>query len=112
MKCCDMSAAKLRTSMTLQRPEKTPDGAGGWTVEWVTYANVKGHVAPLSGFERLHAERLDASTRIRSYIRYRSDVLPKHRAVIEGRAHQIRAVLDLEMRKRWLELDLEQGVAT
>lgn len=112
MRCCDLTAGKLRTAGQLQRITKTPDGGGGFTSSFSTYATVKLWFQPMSGRERIAAERLEAITRNRAYMRFRNDVRESDRLVVEGRAYQIRAALDMEMRKQWLELDLDGGAAT
>jgi SPP1 family predicted phage head-tail adaptor len=45
-------------------------------------------------------------------MRYRADVRPADRVVAEGREYQIRAIIDLELRKKFIELDLDAGAAT
>jgi len=112
VKCCELYRGKLRTSVQLQRKTKTDDGAGGFAVEWKTYATVKAHIETRPGREAVVADRLTASQVIRAFIRYRKDVSEVDRAVFEGRAHQIRSVSNLEARNKWLEIDLERGVAT
>lgn len=112
MRCCDLTSGKLRTPGQLQRLTKTPDGGGGFTVTWTTYATVRMWFKPLSGSERIRAERLEAATRNRAYMRYRDDVREADRLIVDGRAYQIRAALDMEMRRQWLELDLDGGAAT
>lgn len=112
MKCCDIYGGMLRVPVQLQRQVRTADGSGGYTVQWQTYASVKAHIVTKPGREFVQADRLTASQMIRAMIRYRKDVNETHRAVFEGRVHQIRSVSNLEARNKWLELDLERGVAT
>jgi head-tail adaptor len=45
-------------------------------------------------------------------MRYRPDLHPKDRIVIRGEAVQVRSVVNLELRNKWLEVLCEQGVAT
>lgn len=112
MKCCDLSAGMLREPLTFQRKQSTPDGMGGQVVTWQTLFTTRGHVAPLSGREALQAMQIEDSISHRIYIRYRSDLKPSDRVVMRGQPLQVRAVLNLEMRDRWLELPCESGVAT
>jgi len=112
VKCCDITTGKLRTSAQLQRLTNTPDGGGGFTTSWATYATVRTWFRPLSGSERMRADRLEATTRNRVIMRYRADVRPADRVVAEGREYQIRAIIDLELRKKFIELDLDAGAAT
>ncbi len=113
MKCCDMTAGKLRNSIQLQQVSRVPNGSGGFTTTWTTYATVKAMMKPISGSERLHAMKNDSQVRLRAVIRYRSDVQADDRVYYPHRdeAMNITAVMDLEERHRWLQLDLEEGVA-
>ena len=112
MKCCDITLGMLRTPVQFQRQETVSIGGGASEIQYVNDGQTMGYMKPLSGSERLYAERLDAQARNRLIIRYRTGLTESHRAVIDGRAYNIRALLDLESRKRWLEVDLDGGVAT
>lgn len=112
MRCCDMTPGMLRTSLVLQEPIETSDGAGGYTLSWGTYATIQAHVAQTGGNEVLQAGRLSAVSQYRATIRYRSDIGPESRAVIGTTAYQIRRINNIEFRDRWIELTLEAGVAT
>jgi len=112
MTCAKLCAGSLRHRVALQRAVTTPDGMGGQTIVWQTYATMRAYLEIKSGMERTAHDRLEAVQRIHGYMRYRADVLERDRVVFEGRAYQIRAVKDLELRRQWLELDLEAGVAT
>ena len=112
MKCCDIYGGMLRTAVKLQRKTRTADGAGGFAVTWETYATVRARITARPGREMVVADRLTATQTIRAVIRYRADVNETDRAVFKGRAHQIRSVSNIEERNKWLEIDLERGVAT
>jgi SPP1 family predicted phage head-tail adaptor len=45
------------------------------------------------------------------FIRYTADILPTDRVNFKGRYMQIRAVVNMEERNRWIELACEEGVA-
>ena len=112
MRCCDLTSGKMRTRGQLQRLTRTADGGGGFTATFTTYATVYLWFKSMSGSERIYAERLDAITRNRAYTRYRNDVIESDRLVVDGKAYQIRAAINMELRNQWLELDLDGGVAT
>lgn len=109
-KCCDLTSGMLRHSVALQSETQTPNGSGGFDRAWSTYATVKGQMKPISGSERFHAERLDATTKNRLTLRYRSGVTTSHRVVFDSRAYNIRYIENVEFRNRWLILDLDGGV--
>lgn len=112
MKCCDLTPGKLRHRIELQQPVETPDGAGGVTVSWQTYARPVAQIVPLTGNERLAADRLENPLRKRIFLRFRADVQERHRVLYKGLAHHITYVIDVDEARRWLEVGVTQGVAT
>jgi len=111
-KCCDITPGQLRESVTVEEQVKTDIGGGATEITWQTKFTTRGKFVPLSGGERLYAERLDAQTRNRLTIRYRADLLESDRVIVRGRAYQVRFINNIEFRNRWLEIDLDGGVAT
>lgn len=112
MNCCDLTAGNLREPLTIQRKLATSDGMGGEAIQWITLAIIRGDVRPLSGREAVQAMQLQASLTHRVYIRYRADLTPADRLVMRGQPLQIRAIVNMEMKNRWLELACDSGVAT
>jgi SPP1 family predicted phage head-tail adaptor len=110
--CCQLTAGMLREPIAIERQTLVSDGMGGHTSTWITLATVRAHVKPLSGREALQAMQLQASITHRIYMRYRADLLPSDRLVMRGQPLQIRSILNIEMRDRWLELSCDAGVAT
>ena len=104
----------MRHRLDLQRETKTPDGGGGYVLDWETVATVWGEVRPIAGRERLEAMRLASAVTHRAVIRWQAGLAPdaEWRLVKDGRAFNIRAVVNLEERNRFLELLCEEGVAT
>lgn len=112
MKCCDLTAGKLRHTITIEREQSTSDGAGGSYLTWTTVATPRAFIKPMSGGERLQAMRLEATVTHRIFIRYRDDLLTSDRINFNGRLMQIRALINLEERNRWIEIYADEGVAT
>lgn len=112
MKCCDLSAGQLRTLVQIQAYVPAPDGRGGMTQQWVTVLEARAAFRAASTWERLQAMKINAGAIHRIYMRYSDIPTPKHRLVKDGEPFQIRGVVDLEQRGRWLELAIEEGVPT
>ena len=100
--------ASLRHRMTLETPQRTDDGGGGAVVTWQPVAVVWAGLMALRGNEALRYDRLTGTVTHRIIIRYRSDVTPEMRFTRAGRAFDIRAVLDMEGRRRWLHCLCEE----
>lgn len=112
MRCCELSAGQLRTLIEIQAYTATPDGRGGMTQTWETVLTTSSRWRHASMYERLQAMKLNAGVMHRVYMRFSDVPTPKHRLVKDGEAFQIRGVVDLEERGRWLELSVEEGVPT
>jgi len=106
----------LRHTVTLQRETRAPDGGGGYLHEWENVATVRASVEPLTAKDRrleaLHGRQLASATTHKVTTRYRAGVTAAMRVVFRGRPLNIRAVVDLGERNRWLVLLCEEGVAT
>jgi len=102
----------LREPLTIQRKLAVSDGMGGQAIQWIGLTTVRAYVKPLSGREAVQAMQLQASITHRIYMRYRADLTPADRLVMRGQPLQIRSVINVEMRNRWLELACDAGVAT
>lgn len=112
MKCCDLSAGGLREPLVFQRHQTQSDGMGGQDLDWVDLFSTKGDVRPLSGREAMTGMQREASVSHRIFIRYRDGIFPSDRIVMRGNPMQIIAIINVEMRNRWLELQCLEGVAT
>lgn len=113
MKCCDMNAGMLREPVTFERKARVANGTGGWSETWSTVSGsaTRAHVKALSGYERLQSDRVEAGTRWRMVVRYFAGLIEEDRVIIRGRAHNIRFINNMELRNRWLQIDLDGGVA-
>lgn len=114
MKCCDITPGMLREPVTFQRKARVSNGSGGFTETWATLsgAPTMGHVKAMSGSERFASDRVEATSRFRLTVRYFSDVTEEDRVVIRNRYHNIRFLNNLELRDRWLVIDIDGGTAT
>jgi head-tail adaptor len=85
----------MRQSLTLQRnTEVTSTGTGFRSASWATYARVAGeYLEPAGGHESWQQGAVVAQQPPRFRIRYRTDVVPKHRLVWNGQTLEIAAVI-------------------
>ena len=114
-KCCGSkySAGQLREPVTFQRLTRTTDGAGGFTEAWaaISGAPARAMVKPMSGGERWASQRLEATSTHKIVVRYCADLTEVDRAVIRGRAYQVRFINNVDFDDKWLEISAEVGVA-
>ncbi len=93
---------------------RNPDGraAAENTLATIVPA-VRCRITPVSSREQVRLDRLESTLASRMVMRYRSDVTGRNDCILfKGLRHNIRGVpRNLENRNRWLELDLEEGVA-
>lgn len=95
-------AGSLRDRLTLERPQYSPDGAGGRVETWVSVASVWGQVIAKSGSESVDAGRFSGSVSHEVTLRYRDDVKPTMRLVYGAKIFEIIGVLNQTNRKDWL----------
>lgn len=112
MKCCDFKAADFRVSGEIQRRSRVADGQGGWYDGWVKFKAVKLKFKAASGAERLVAMQIQAEAKTHAYMRFTAPIpSPDMRLVCKGKTYNIRAVQDVEMLGKVIELTLEEGAA-
>lgn len=104
-----MRAGLLRTRLTLQKPVRTADGQGGFTLDWQDVDTVWARVTPLSGREQMLAEQLSTGLTHQVSMRYYSGVLPTWRGVTDdGAILNIRSVSNPDSKRREHQLYCEQ----
>lgn len=104
MAACAYTPALLTKRLTLQAVARTPDGQGGYAEAWADVATVWAQLEPLSGYERMQAQKLDAPLSHKAMIRYRPGLTTAMRAVYQGRVLDIKEVIDVDEARRWLKL--------
>lgn len=101
-----VDSGKLRTRVEVQNRTTARDGYGDALETWGTAATVWAEVVPLSGRELWAAQQAQADVTTRVRIRYRSDVTvsPRTRIKIGTRILNVQAAIDIDGRKRLLDL--------
>jgi SPP1 family predicted phage head-tail adaptor len=115
MSCCsDYNAGMLQTTVSFQRKTQVADGAGGWTETWAAISNTptRAFVKAMSGNERFLSMRVDAIAKWKVVTRYFAGLVEGDRILIEGRTANIRFINNVEYKNRWLEIEVDFGVAT
>lgn len=107
-----MRLGQLRHQVVIQQASRSSDGQGGGTMSWTTLATVWARIEPVAGREVVAQQGLQSQITHRVVMRFRSDVTTKMRLSHDGRLMNIRSIRNLEERKRWMELSVEEGVAT
>jgi SPP1 family predicted phage head-tail adaptor len=104
----------LKEPVEFQRATKVSDGSGGYTETWaaISGAPTRAIVKAVSGSERFASDRIEATTRYRIVVRYFDGLLESDRVEIRSRVYNIRFINNVEFADRWLEIDLDGGVAT
>ena len=112
MKCCDITAGKLRHNVIWQEKIQTPDGGGGFTYTTSDVVTVRAFIKPVSTNERFFAQRIESDISHKIYIRYRTDISPDMRINYGGRLFQVKGIMNIEEQNKWLEVSAVEGEAT
>jgi len=106
-----VKSGALRSRLTLQRPVRTPDGQGGFTLTWQNVATVWAQITPLAGREYMFAEQLATGLTHQVSIRYYTGLDPTWRGVTnDGETLNIRSASNPDSRKHEHALFCEQVV--
>ncbi len=99
-----MNAGDLRHRVTFQKHDKDP--ATGGLTDWKDYVTVWARVEDLSGRDYFQAQMLGEASQVTSRItiRWRSDLDPHMRVRFANRTFDIKAILDPDGRKRFLQV--------
>lgn len=118
VECCTITQADLRVRVYPQRRVRTSDGMGGWEESWVgnPESGILAKVQNLSGTERWEGQRTESTNIFNLFVRFRGDSqgapywqAGETRFIIRGRQYNLLAVQDLEMKKKWLRLLVQEG---
>lgn len=114
MTCCKYSAGKMREPVTFQRmgAASNVDGnvvAGAWAT--IAGAPTRGMVRPLSGYEASQAQRLSAEVKMLVVVRYTAALREADSVLIRGLRHNIRYIKNVDFDNKFLEIDVQGGVA-
>ena len=100
--------SQLNRRVTLEARTLTPDGGGGYSASWDTFAMVWASIECLSGADVFGPDAAEARVRYRVTIRRRTDVHGGMRVNDGGRLLAITAVLDDGPRSQFLTLMTEK----
>lgn len=98
----------LRYRATLERPVRT-DGEGGTAeITWSSVSGLFAQIVPVTGREIVTADGMAARVTHEVVVRAGMEITPQMRFRESLRVLEIRAVLDLDGRRRWLKCLCEE----
>ncbi len=106
---------RMRERITFQQSVKTPDGIGGFSTTWQNIASrptIFAKVQPLNAREQLQAQQIQSPISHKITIRYRKDLNTSMRILWDGQPLNIHGITNPDEKKRYTEIQVEQGVAT
>lgn len=106
-----IAIGEMRYRLALEAPLETPDGGGGASRTWSLLAEVWGAIRPVTGTERFEADGLSGRVSHEIWIRHRTGVTPDMRLRLGARVFEIRAVIDVNERRRFLRCLAEERVS-
>ena len=96
-------AGDFRNHVYIQSPVKTPDGAGGYTVSWVDFADPWGRMEAWKGDEPYMQDQVSTVQWWELTIRWRPGITADMQVIDKalGTVYNIRNVQDPDRRKRY-----------
>lgn len=102
-----MRAGRLRNKIRFERSSQTANEYNEPVQSWSLLAEVYVGIEPLRGKERIAAMQVQADADVRIVARYQAalgDLNPKDRAVFGSKVYDIKAVINVDMRNRELQI--------
>ncbi|HEY0281400.1 MAG TPA: phage head closure protein [Rhizomicrobium sp.] len=85
---------ELDQRAALQAKVLTPDGGGGFSESWQTFATAWVKVAPVGANDTFGPDALEARVRHRLALRRRGDLAAGQRVLVGARSFKVHALLD------------------
>lgn len=101
-----MDIGKFSTTVRIQSPVSTQDGAGQPVVGWDDVCTVRADVRHLSGMETIRAGAETSTVKASVRLRWRDDVDATCRVLVGSTSYNIRAVMP-DARRRFMDLACE-----
>lgn len=108
----DSTFADFNKSYVVQSQVETPDGQGGFTVTWSTFANITGFVFPTTTKDKIVDDRIKSEDIKKFQFEYVSGIDSSMRILYEGNLYNIsppKSVVDSDI---WLIIVGFRGDAT
>ena len=103
---------KMRYPMKLQSATRTTDAGGGSAESWSTVATIYADIKPINAEESYRQGVIQESVTHDVYVRFRAGLSTSNRLLYESRVFNIKGVLNIDERDRFMKLSCKEGVAT
>jgi SPP1 family predicted phage head-tail adaptor len=110
MSAIDRFAGKLKDRITLQRRVSASNALGEESGTWSSLDELFAFVEPLRGREYFAAAAMQDTTDTRFVIRFRDDVTTQMRVMWRGKPYDITSAIDVEAKRKYLELLATSGI--
>lgn len=104
----EMRIGELRHRLVIEDVTRVDDGSGGAIESWQQQAELWAALRPLQGSEREDADKMAGRVSHEIWIRHRSGVKPQMRFRSATRVFEIRAIVDVGERRRFLKCLVEE----
>ncbi len=104
----NITIGDLRERLVLEQVARVGDGGGGAAESWLVVATLWAALMPLNGDEGLDGDALNGSVTHEIWLRYQAGVEPSMRLRQGLRIFEIKSVIDVGERGRWLRALCEE----
>ena len=107
-----VSIGSMREQITIQSLGTTRDTGGGISSNYSDSQTIQASIKPLNGKEVYKQGKLQDHVSHEIMIRFNSSVTAKNRIKLGSRFFNIRSVINVDERSRYMKILAEEGVAT
>lgn len=108
----DDTFAEFAETFTIEQATNTPDGQGGFTTSWATFATISGFVTSDNGQESIEDSRLKSSYRKNFQFEYLAGIDNAMRINFDSKIYNIRSIVTEQESTIWIRIIADEEVAT
>jgi len=102
----------FRYKVTIDQLAGTQDATGAVEKTWTTFTNAWVSIEQLNGSERVVAQQLNPDVSVRMWMKWQDGISPTMRVSYGSRHFDIMAVMDLDGKRRFLQLLCNERVGS
>lgn len=99
-------------TFTIESLTETPDGQGGYTVSWATFATITGFVKHESGAEMIKDDRIKSDYPTKFSFEYVAGITNDMRINYDSKVYNIVSVIPVQEADVWIDIIADEQVAT
>lgn len=106
------SFVDFKKTFTIESATKTPDGQGGFTVSWTTFATIDGFVTPNKGKEIIKDDHIFSDYDFKFSFQHIANISNDMRVNYNSKLYNIKSINSIKDVDVWINIYAKENTAT